>query len=118
MTNTKTEAAGTGGLEFGNAKPLQAESLTRDQIITSQAEEIERLRLLLSELSIASVTRANTLTTRIGELEGALKPFAAELDKWTHIVPGPDIDHWPINGNGLTLGDLRRARAALTKEPT
>lgn len=26
-----------------------------------------------------------------------------------HLKPGPDIDHWRISGNSLTLGDLRRA---------
>lgn len=46
-------------------------------------------------------------------LVGALRPFADEAKRRDHLAPGPDIDHWPIGGNGLTYGDLRHARAAL-----
>lgn len=44
----------------------------------------------------------------------ALEPFAREADARSSLVLGPDIDGWPIGGSALTLGDLRRARAALS----
>ena len=51
-------------------------------------------------------------------LREALEPFAREADARSNLVLGPDIDGWPIGGSALTLGDLRRARAALTPPAT
>ena len=50
-------------------------------------------------------------------LREALEPFAKELDRRAQLAPGPDIDHWPIGMSALTLGDLRRAHAALAALP-
>lgn len=55
------------------------------------------------------------LLLRIEVLEAALRPFAAEADRRSGLCLGLDIDHWSIDGVGdLTLGDLRKARAALS----
>ena len=46
-------------------------------------------------------------------LREALKPFADEAAKLSPLCLGPDIDHWLIGKCDLTLGHLRRARAAI-----
>lgn len=51
----------------------------------------------------------------IEALVAALEPIADELRRRDSQRPGPDIDHWPIGGNYLTYGDLRRACIALAK---
>lgn len=51
----------------------------------------------------------------LAKARDALRPFADEADKRSNLVLGPDIDHWSIGGNALTLGDLRRARAIMEK---
>jgi len=54
----------------------------------------------------------------IEELAAVLEPFAKQADNRKEMALGPDIDHWPIvqlNNKPITLGDLRRARAALAK---
>ena len=56
----------------------------------------------------------------IERLRDALEPFAiaANSDYHRKLALGEDIDHWPLKENSLTLGDLRRARDALsTPEP-
>lgn len=42
-------------------------------------------------------------------LRKALEPFAKEYEKRSRLAPGPDIDHWPIGDNSLTLRHLRIA---------
>jgi hypothetical protein len=71
------------------------------------------------------MSEANT-DTRIAELEAALAPFARywegrrqfyiqkrnDVARWIDRMP----DHWPVNeeaGKQLTVGDFRRALAAL-----
>lgn len=55
------------------------------------------------------------LASQNAALFAALMPFAKECERWGHLSLGPDIDHWNIGGNSLTLGDLRRARDAIAK---
>lgn len=49
----------------------------------------------------------------IQELKKALMPFAQEADRYDRLVCGEDIDGWRLTTSELTLGDCRRARAAL-----
>ena len=51
--------------------------------------------------------RVETLQARVGELEGALRPFADEFGELARP------DDWQVFGN-LVLGDFRRATALLT----
>lgn len=57
----------------------------------------------------------------IAELVGALKPFAGMLLDAEHLSRRTDDSMvFAINSNGFTVGDLRNARAAITKhqQPT
>lgn len=62
--------------------------------------------------------RAEAAERENARLRKALAPFAAEADARKNLALGEDIDHWPIGGSRLTLGDLRRARAALQDTKT
>ena len=69
---------------------------------------------MFSREEIALLAQCERENARLRE---ALEPFAKELDRRAQLAPGPDIDHWPIGMSALTLGDLRRARAALATSP-
>jgi len=68
--------------------------------------------------------RIAALEAENARLKEALKPFAEEL---SNMASGADIERWSDglsiddstnDPSGITLGDLRRARAALTREET
>jgi len=68
-------------------------------------QDIADLRALDKEIE--------SLRARNRALENALMPFAIEANLRHSLGLGPDIDHWPIGGSNLTLGDLRRARLVM-----
>jgi hypothetical protein len=83
-------------------------------------ERLEREAPTRSHWMSKAAAAVRSLSARLREVEGALEPFAkeAETEGNVRLSLGSDIDHWPLGSpNGLTLGDLRRARAALTKPP-
>lgn len=43
----------------------------------------------------------------------AIRPFEKEAVRYDKLVLGEDIDDWKITTTELTLGDLRKARAAI-----
>ncbi len=61
------------------------------------------------------MTEADVAREQIAQLREALEPFARALDEWMDDPQQPD--HWntwehPL-AIGVTIGDFRRARAAL-----
>jgi len=70
---------------------------------------------------IAKTTRPHLLTreaaaARIEALEAALEPMDRALTRaWTHWIGQLPSDKFDI-GFGITLGDLKKARAALASE--
>ena len=83
-------------------------------------------------LIVAAVNALPELLERVRRLEEALKPFADEADKWANcidkdaqeiLIANPidvTVDSYGesdgLNDAAFTLGDLRRARAALNQE--
>lgn len=64
-------------------------------------------------VSAALQSERDSRDRRIAELESALKPFAVEADKWDDIFDHA-ADTYPIKAHRLTVGQLRKARSALT----
>jgi len=70
----------------------------------------------LGELVKWLMDRATAAEERLKEAERVIAPFAEEAKKYERTALGPDIDHWALGENNLTLGDIRAARAFLAKE--
>ena len=62
-----------------------------------------------------SANVANDAIDLIDEMAEALEPFNREAERYDRLVFGEDIDDWMVTAPHLTLGDLRRAAAALKK---
>lgn len=99
-----------------------------DDALDAKDREIEGMRKLYggkSEQYVAERKECDRLRARVAELEEALRPFAALVkpndrrsDEVTHDLAwsyGEDDDRWRTYGQ-ITLGDLRRAQSALTRE--
>lgn len=70
-----------------------------------------------AKTAIEAAALIRSQQNEIAALRGALEPFADEADRHQSIALGPDIDNWPVlQTKGLTLGHLRRARAAGRRE--
>jgi hypothetical protein len=52
--------------------------------------------------------------SRVGVLEGVLRPFAEAAEEWASDDTGDEQQAWPT----FMVGDFRRARAALETEPS
>lgn len=83
------------------------------------AEEIARLRAIADpDGTWISVARVLPILARLEAAEKSLKPLA---DENTQTIDGDEhSDSLPLweahQAHGLTVGDVRRARAALAKE--
>ncbi len=115
------KAESLGGVDKATIDILRrtVEREAADALASSQ-EEIERLRAELAEFDETNrmmVRHADIRKAEIKRLRRALEPFAKEAEARAQLVLGQDIDHWPIGGNALTLGDLRRAVRALASQP-
>lgn len=75
-------------------------------------------RMPVLPLEVALSEENDALIAENKALREALEPFAKEAitEGNIRLSLGADIDHWPIGSNSLTLGDLRRARSALTSK--
>ena len=69
-----------------------------------------------SEAMYEAAAELTALAAKVALLSEALAPFAREADARANLALGPDIDHWSIGSSALTLGDIRRARHALSEE--
>jgi hypothetical protein len=100
---------------LGGAHAMPTVQLIRQaaSTLTSQAEEIERQkgRVAIRDGECEAKAQIATLTTRIGELEGALRPFA-------RLQSGSGKNGGNAGAYSLLFTDIIKARAALTKEPT
>lgn len=76
----------------------------------------ENMRLALEAALLA---QRSAVREEIDGLRRALEPFAAiaSSEELRRLCLGEDIDHWSADGRGVTLGDLRKARAALEAKP-
>lgn len=62
-------------------------------------------------------TKLAALTKRVGELEGALEPFARIGKEAAWMSKTDDKQAWGFDGVNLSWGDFRRAIAALERQP-
>lgn len=83
----------------------------RSSLIATKAEQLAALTMRATAAEAANTA----LTAKVALLTEALRPFVREADARANLALGPDIDHWPIGGSALTLGDLRAARRALSE---
>lgn len=94
------------------------------------AAETERLTELDANRTVQVIellTERDALRQEIGRLKELLAPFAVEANEWGEAVPDDhkpifvELGHWDARYYGspahFTVGDQRRARAALKQEP-
>ena len=83
--------------------------------IAEQAREIEKVEEECHYLNVRHTIKSEHLTAALARIETmgkALEPFAREAERYD--PPEDDDDHhvWDCNSSELTVGNLRRARAA------
>lgn len=107
-----------GGGVYMSICDTAADAISR---IAEEREEARRQRDEIAGKYDAEDRRVDaemrTLEAALSQMKEALKPFAREADARANLALGPDIDHWPIGGSALTLGDLRAASRALAQQP-
>lgn len=112
------EDAVTDHAAFENAIDLMDEAAAEITKLRAELAEARKATTLAGKVASKGIEELSDTVKEIAALkaelaEAVIKPFADEFAKRASIAPGPDIDHWNIGENSLTLGDLRKAAAWL-----
>lgn len=102
----------------GEVREIWQQLLEKDDR-TSPAEYPDMALITFEEFAALASPTPSVAALQVENegLRDALAPFVKAAEARAQLVLGEDIDHWPIVGDDITLGDIRRAAIA-SKKPT